>query len=87
VVAVTTDDARISASVVQQLHLDYPILTDRAGGLGSAFGVYQAAGHMGSTDEHSMFVIDSAGFVRWGQVSPSMHVLMSDVLSAVQAAT
>ena len=72
--------------MVQQLHLDYPILTDRPGGMGSAFGVFQMGGHMGNTDEHSMFVIDSTGIVRWGQISPSMHVPMGDVLTAVRAA-
>ena len=73
-------------SVVQQLRLDFPILTDRAGGLGSAFGIFQAGGHMGNTDQHSMFVIDSTGIVRWGQLSPSMHVAIGDVTSALEAA-
>ena len=41
---------------------------------------------MGNTDEHSMFVVDSTGIVRWGQVSPSMHVAMGDVTAALQAA-
>ena len=87
VVAVTTDDARVSRSVADQLRLDYPILTDRPGGLGAAFGVFQAGGHMGNTDQHSMFVIDSSGVVRWQEISPSMNVPMSDVRSALEAAS
>ena len=87
VVAVTTDDAAISRSVAQQLHLDYPILTDRQGALGSAFGVFQMGGHMGNTDAHAMFVIDSSGIVRWSQVSPSMNVPMAAVKAAVEAAS
>lgn len=85
IVAVTTDDLGTSESVARQLRLDYPILTDRIDGLGAAFGVFQSSGHMGSTDEHSMFVIDSAGIVRWRQISPSMHVPMGDVQAALEA--
>lgn len=87
VVAVTTDDASVSRSVAQQLRLDYPILTDRQGRLGSAFGVYQSGGHMGNTDAHAMFVIDSSGVVRWSQLSPSMNVPMSAVKAALLAAS
>lgn len=85
VVAVSTDSLQVSTSVTRQLGLDYPILVDRPNGLGAAFGVFQGSGHMGSTDEHSMFVIDASGVVRWKQISPSMHVAMSDVLDAVKA--
>lgn len=84
-VAVSTDSLQLSESVTRQLGLGYPILADRPGGLGAAFGVFQSSGHMGSTDEHSMFVIDSAGIVRWKEISPSMHVAMADVLNAVKA--
>ncbi len=85
VVAVSTDSLQVSSSVTQQLGLNYPILVDRPGGLGAAFGVFQSGGHMGSTDEHSMFVIDAGGVVRWKQISPSMHVAMADVLEAVKS--
>lgn len=85
VVAVSTDSLQVSTSVTQQLGLGYPILADRPDGLGAAFGVFQSGGHMGSTDEHSMFVIDASGIVRWKQISPSMHVAMADVLEAVKA--
>ena len=72
--------------MVKQLRIDFPVLADRPDGLGAAFGVFQSGGHMGNTDEHSMFVIDSGGIVRWGQISPSMHVQMDDLRSALRAA-
>lgn len=84
-VAVTTDDAKVSRSVASQLHLDYPILADYPGGLGSAFGVYKEGGHMGNTDQHAIFVIDSNGSVRWQRIEPSMRIAISDVMQALAA--
>lgn len=85
-VAVTTDEKTISKSVAQQLHLDFPILTDHANGLGTAFGIFQGSGHMGSTDAHSMFVIDTAGIIRWKEISPSMNIPMAHVARALAEA-
>jgi peroxiredoxin len=85
VVAVTTDTIQVSQTVARHLSLDYPILADEPGGLGAAFGVYQTSGHMGSTDAHAIFVLDQSGKIRWSQLSPSMHVPMEQVLTAVTA--
>lgn len=85
VIAVTTDRIQLSESVARRLGLDYPILADEPGGLGTSFGVYRPTGHMGATDAHSIFVLDRTGRVRWSQLSPSMHVAMSEVKTAVDA--
>ena len=82
----TTDDLATSRSVAQQLHLDYPILSDKLGNLGMGFGIYRGSGHMGSADQHSMFVLDATGAVRWKEISPSMHVHLADVIAAARAA-
>ena len=87
VLAVTTDPLSISGSVVSQLRLGYPIADDSSHGLGIRFGVFSSTGHMGAAaDQHAIVILDAEGNVRWKQLSPSMHVPMQDVLSALGAA-
>lgn len=86
-VAVSTDELAVSRSVASQMHLSFPILADRPGGMGSSFGIFTSGGMHSNTDSHSMFVIDSQGVVRWGQVAPSMVVNMQDVQQALDKAS
>jgi thioredoxin-dependent peroxiredoxin len=87
VVAATMDPVSVSTSVAQQLGLSFPILEDQDHMLGSAFGTYEASGHMGSVDQHSVVVLDANGNVAWRDLAGmTMSVSTDDILSAVKAA-
>ena len=87
VVAATTDPIGVSTSVAQQLNLSYPIVEDRDHLLGSAFGTYEAAGHMGSVDQHSIVVLDARGRVVWRRLAgTTMYVAPDDIVQAVERA-
>jgi thioredoxin-dependent peroxiredoxin len=87
VVAATMDPVGVSASVARQLNLAYPIVEDRSHLLGSAFGTYEAAGHMGSVDQHSVVVLDAQGRVIWRRLAgTTMYVAPNDILNAVERA-
>jgi thioredoxin-dependent peroxiredoxin len=87
VVAATMDPVGVSTSVAQQLHMSYPIVEDRDHLLGSAFGTYEAAGHMGSVDQHSVVVLDAQGRVVWRKLAgTTMYVAANDILNAVKSA-
>lgn len=82
VVAATVDPLAISRSVAAQLHLGFPILEDTNHVLGSAFGVFRVPSgmDMGPVDDHSIFVIDADGRVRWKWLAlDTMHVPMEAV--------
>ena len=87
VVAATVDPLLLSESVAVQLHLGFPILEDTNHVLGSAFGVFRMPSgmDMGPVDDHSMFIIDAAGRVRWKWLAlETMHVPMAAVLTALR---
>jgi peroxiredoxin len=87
VVAATMDPIEISSSVARQLGLSFPILEDQDHLLGSAFGTYEASGHMGSVDQHSVVVLDVSGKVTWRDLAgATMYVSPEDILRAVKAA-
>ena len=87
VLAATMDPVDVSTSVAQQLGLSFPILEDQDHVLGSAFGTYEASGHMGSVDQHSVVVLDAAGNVAWRDLAgTTMYVSPEDILRAVKAA-
>ena len=87
VLAATMDPVGVSTSVARQLHLDYPILEDRDHLLGSAFGTYEASGHMGSVDQHSVVVLDAQGKVAWRDLAgTTMYVAPEEILNAVKNA-
>jgi peroxiredoxin Q/BCP len=87
VIAATMDPVEVSTSVAQQLGLSFPILEDRDHMLGSAFGTYEASGHMGSVDQHSVVVLDAQGNVAWRDLAgTTMYVSADDILAAVKAA-
>jgi thioredoxin-dependent peroxiredoxin len=87
VVAATMDPVGVSSSVAQQLGLSFPILEDQDHALGSAFGTYEASGHMGSVDQHSIVVLDANGNVAWRDLAGmTMSVSADDILAAVKAA-
>jgi thioredoxin-dependent peroxiredoxin len=87
VIAATMDPVGVSTSVAQQLGLSFPILEDRDHVLGSAFGTYEASGHMGSVDQHSVVVIDANGNVAWRDLAgATMYVSADDILAAIKAA-
>ena len=88
VLAASTDSLSMSASLAAQLHLGFPILFDKGGRLGSAFGIFALTGgmNMGQVDRHSIFVIDGHGKVSWKRLSLNqMHVPMADILSALRS--
>lgn len=83
----TVDPLAISRSLVTQINLSFPILEDTDHLLGSAFGVFRMPGEMdmGPVDNHSIFIIDPAGRVRWKRLAPNtMHVPMDAVLAALK---
>jgi peroxiredoxin len=83
VVAVSTDPVAVSRALAQRLHLAFPILSDGAGRLGSAFGVF---GTMGPVDGHSVFILGRRGHVRWKRTAfQTMHVPVSAILAALRA--
>ena len=89
VVGVSVDPVEQSKSVVSQLNLGFPIVEDRNHALGSAFGVFRlpAGMDMGPVDNHSVFVVDATGHLRWKELAPdTMHVPVSDVLAALKQA-
>jgi peroxiredoxin len=87
VVAATMDPVSVSTSVAQQLGLSFPILEDQDHLLGSAFGTYEASGHMGSVDQHSVVVLDADGNVAWRDLAgTTMYESADDILAAVKAA-
>lgn len=72
-----------------QLGLGFPLLEDTGHALGSAFGVFRLPSgmDMGPVDSHSIFVLDTAGHVRWKQLAPdTMHVPMNTILAALKDA-
>ena len=84
----TVDPLATSRSLVRQLRLGFPILEDRGHRLGSAFGVFRLPGgmDMGPVDNHSIFVLDASGRVRWEQLAPdTMHVPMDAILAALRS--
>ena len=87
VIAATMDPVNMSASVAQQLGLSFPILEDQNHILGSAFGTYEASGHMGSVDQHSVVVLDATGNVVWRDLAgTTMYVSPDDILTALKEA-
>lgn len=69
--------------------LGFPILEDTDHALGSAFGIFRLPSgmDMGPVDNHSIFVIDTSGRIRWKQLAPdTMHVPMDVILAALKAA-
>jgi peroxiredoxin Q/BCP len=87
VVAATMDPVAVSTSVAGQLGLSFPILEDQDHLLGSAFGTYEASGHMGAVDQHSVVVLDAQGNVAWRDLAGStMYVSPEDILKAVKEA-
>ncbi len=89
VVGVCVDPVEQSKSVVSQLNLGFPIVEDRNHALGSAFGVFRLPGgmDMGPVDNHSIFVVDATGHLRWKELAPdTMHVRVADVLAALKQA-
>ena len=88
VLAASTDSLSMSTSLAAQLHLGFPILSDKGGRLGSAFGIFALTGgmNMGQVDRHSIFVINGHGKVSWKRLSLNqMHVPMTDILSALRS--
>ena len=80
----------MSRSLAAQLGLEFPVLEDRDHALGSAFGVFRVPGvhDMGPVDNHSIFVIDADGRVRWKRLAPgTMHVPMDAILAALRSAS
>ncbi|TMD09485.1 MAG: redoxin domain-containing protein [Chloroflexi bacterium] len=89
VVGVSVDPVDQSKSVASQLNLGFPIVEDRNHALGSAFGVFRLPGgmDMGPVDNHSIFVVDATGHLRWKELAPdTMHVPVDDVLAALNQA-
>jgi len=89
VVGVSVDPVEQSKSLVDQLKLGFPILQDRNHALGSAFGVFRLPSgmDMGDVDNHSVFVIDASGHLRWKELAPdTMHVPVEHVLDALKQA-
>ena len=89
VLAVSVDPVAISQSVVQQLHLAFPILQDTDHQLGSALGDFHVSGgmDMGPVDNHAIFVIGQQGTVVWKQLAPdTMHVPDASVIAALKQA-
>ncbi len=87
VLGVTMDPVGVSASVAAQLHLSYPIVEDVDHQLGSAMGTYEASGHMGAVDQHSVVVLGPDGSVLWRQLAgTTMYVAPSEIVDAVRAA-
>jgi len=87
VVAATVDPLALSQSVAAQLHLGFPILEDTNHVLGSAFGVFRipSAMDMGPVDDHSIFIVDADGRVRWKWLAlDTMHVPVEAVLAALR---
>ena len=84
----SVDPLATSRSLAGQLGLGFPILEDRDHRLGSAFGVFRlpSSMDMGPVDNHSIFVLDGAGRVRWKQLAPdTMHVPMDAILAALRS--
>ncbi len=87
VLGVTTDPVDVSASVASQLGLSYPIVEDVDHQLGSAMGTFEASGHMGPADQHSVVVLGADGSVAWRQLAgTTMYVAPDAILSAVKGA-
>ncbi len=89
VVAVSVDPVEQSKSLVDQLKLGFPILQDRNHALGSVFGVFRLPSgmDMGDVDNHSIFVIDASGHLRWKELAAdTMHVPVEHVLDALKQA-
>lgn len=87
VVAVTVDPIDQSKSLVQQLHLSFPILEDTDHQLGSAMGDYRVPGSMdmGPVDSHAIFVIGPQSTVAWKKLAPdTMHVSDDEVIAALR---
>ncbi len=89
IVAVSTDPVAESESLANYMGLRFPILSDPAGRLGRAFGIYDLPEmSMGPVDRHSIFILSPTGRVIWKQVSlEQMHVSMTAVLSALRRST
>src|SRR5437879_10536108 len=89
VVAVSVDPLGQSQSLAGQLNLTFTVVEDRDHAWGSAFGVFHLPGgmDMGPVDSHSIFVVDTAGRIRWKELAPdTMHVPVDDVISALKQA-
>lgn len=87
VIAATMDPIAVSTSVAGQLGLSFPILEDQDHLLGSAFGTYEASGHMGAVDQHSVVVLDAQGNVAWRNLAgTTMYVPPEGILRAVKEA-
>ncbi|GEM_PF-1057408 len=87
VLAACVDPVATSQSMVQQLHLGFPILEDTDHQLGSALGDFRVPGgmDMGPVDNHAIFVIGPNGAVAWKQLAPdTMHVPDTAVIDALQ---
>ncbi|TAM56405.1 redoxin domain-containing protein [bacterium] len=89
IVGVSVDPIATSQSLSTQLKLGYQLLEDTDHRVGSAFGIFRlpsAGMDMGPVDDHSIFLLDSAGRVIWKELAPqTMHVPVSDVLAALRS--
>ena len=87
VLGVTTDPVETSTSLARGLNLGFPIVEDRGHVLGSAYGLYEASGHMGAVDAHGVVVLDSTGRATWVKnASATMYVATEDILAAFRDA-
>jgi peroxiredoxin len=87
VVGVSVDSVDQSKSLASQLHLGFPLVEDRNHAWGSAFGAFNLPSgmDMGPVDNHSIFIVDAAGHLKWKQLAAdTMHVPVADVVSALK---
>ncbi|MGD9889909.1 MAG: peroxiredoxin family protein [Dehalococcoidia bacterium] len=91
VYAVSVDTGAVQQTVAEDLHLDYPLLSEAptAGQhpVGSAYGVYHFhQRHPGPVNANAVIVIDIAGIVQGVRVQPGQLMDTADILSFVQQA-
>ena len=83
VLAVSTDELRGAASVVERLGLEFPILYDPEAMVVREYGVYNLLRDSLATP--STFVIDKSGDVRWMHIGESRydHATNQEIIDAL----
>ncbi len=71
---IVVDPTETNARFARDLGLSFPLLSDPTAATIDAYGLRHAGGHAGSDIAHpASILIDSAGIVRWREVSKSVN--------------
>jgi peroxiredoxin len=76
VVAISVDPPEVSAKLKEDLHLPFPLLSDRGGAVIKAYGLIHEGGGWDPPDisRPAEILLDASGIVRWVAFPESINV-------------